>query len=623
MYCKRAAWPLLLLLASCGRQAAPVSEHLAILRFENLGSDASADWMGRAFSEIIAAELSGLPNTYVIPSARMHNLGPTLGVRPVSAPGISTERTAAILAGANRIGDGEYAVRGGRIEARLSLEDPQTGRTTEVLSTSAADVVTAASDLARQLSPRATKYLTANPEAVRHYMAAMESSDAAVMTDGASAAIAADPNYAPPYRLLAEVKSQQHDRDGALAVLDQAMARGDAIPPAERARDAFESATLRNDFAARERALGDLAKASPGDLETWRALGDGAYARHDYAQALEAFKKALALQPGDTQALNEFGYSQAYTGDMEGALRTFRRYQSLRPNEANPLDSMADILLMYGRLREAEELYVQADKKDRKLLSAGDLLKAAMARLMTGDVPGANALAKQFFDARAQLHDPTVPIHQAEWLWISGDRKGAMLQLQGLAHSTESGGQKDVASLAYSDLAIWSLLLGDRAGAAQLSLKAVGLARQATAGDAIMARFLAQPAASPAEWNSRADQVFRNVQQTGIKDLTLARALLLERQFPAAAEALRRVYGDPTADPGVPILLAWCLIETGHAEEAVPLLRFNPIPPYTGIGPFAGFYFPRFYELRARLAEKAGRADEAQANRQLFEKLGK
>jgi len=612
-----------LCLAACGRKTAAEPEHVAILRFENLGSDASADWMGRAFSEIIAAELAGIPNNFVIPSNRMHSLDRTLGERPAAAPGISAERSMAILAGANRIGYGEYAVRGGKVEARLTLEDPQTGRTAAVLSVSAGDVITAATGLARGLSPRAVRYETSNQEAVRRYITALESGSLARRMQDAEAAIASDPNFGPPYRLLAEARMQQQDRAGALAALDQALARGSAIPAAERARIELMAAGLRNDSAARERALSGLANANPGDAENWRSLGDTAFARHDYRPAVEAFQKALHLQPNDANVLNQLAYSQAFTGDLDGALATLRRYQSLRPADANPVDSLGDIQLMYGHLREAEDLFLEADKKDRKLLGAGDLLKAAMARLMTGDVPGASALDRQFVAARTELHDPAVPVYEAGWSWISGNRKAAREQLRRFARGAETGPLKDMSSHAYSELAIWSLAVGDRGAAAQWSLKAATLAgSQSRAADALVVRFLSQPSASAAEWSARADRIFRNVPQSGIRNLSLAYALLLDRQFAAASAALRRLYESPDTDPGLPILLAWSLMESGHEEEAAPLLRFNPVPQYTGMGLYTPFYFPRLYELRSRLAAKAGRAGEARANHELFEKLG-
>ena len=68
MYCRRTAASIgFLLLVSCSRQSSPqATQRLAILRFENLGPDASNDWMGRAFAEVITRELTGTPGIYAI-----------------------------------------------------------------------------------------------------------------------------------------------------------------------------------------------------------------------------------------------------------------------------------------------------------------------------------------------------------------------------------------------------------------------------------------------------------------------------------------------------------------------------------------------------------------------------
>ena len=57
----RLAFPLALVVVlaqiSCTRQAAvPAVQRLAVLRFENLSSEPAADWVGRAFEEILIAE---------------------------------------------------------------------------------------------------------------------------------------------------------------------------------------------------------------------------------------------------------------------------------------------------------------------------------------------------------------------------------------------------------------------------------------------------------------------------------------------------------------------------------------------------------------------------------------
>ena len=72
-----------LFLAACSRPARmPAEERVAILRFENLGADASQDWMGRALSELVAGQLTGRPNRYAISSGTLHALRRAAGTRP-------------------------------------------------------------------------------------------------------------------------------------------------------------------------------------------------------------------------------------------------------------------------------------------------------------------------------------------------------------------------------------------------------------------------------------------------------------------------------------------------------------------------------------------------------------
>src|ERR1035441_11068566 len=94
---KNAGWsaapPAILLavfLTGCIRPPAgtPV-ERLAVLRLENLSGDASLGWVGRALSEIVTGDLSGAGPPRVISSASIHALDRALGVRPISARGLS------------------------------------------------------------------------------------------------------------------------------------------------------------------------------------------------------------------------------------------------------------------------------------------------------------------------------------------------------------------------------------------------------------------------------------------------------------------------------------------------------------------------------------------------------
>jgi tetratricopeptide (TPR) repeat protein len=613
-------------LTGCGRNSAPPApERLAILRFENLGADVSTDWMGRALSEVVATELTGIRGMRVIGSSQLHGLDGALGVRPASAPGVSAERDLALAAGANRIGYGDYAMRAGHLEARLEIEDPRTGKMVETVAASApsGDVLGAAASLARQLSSHASGYPTRSQAALREYATALEAQASAGTAAHLEAAISADPDFGPAYRTLAHLEIGGGDRAGALATLQHGLARGSAIGPVERARLEAEAASLGADPGASRRALAALARLQPEDPMVWRSLADAAMNGHAYGEAVESFRKTLALEPEDVAALNQLGYAAVYAGDLKTAMEALRSYRKLRPSDPNALDSMGDVNLIAGHLREAEAFYLEAAGKDANFLGGGDRFKAAMARLMTGDRDGADALEKQFLDARTAGHDPLVPYRQAQWAWVSGRRKEACRQLESFAREGGQGPLREVASRAWAELAIWKRVSCDREGALAAAFQSAATEPAAPGGaltSAGVARFLSQPSASAV--SARVERLTPGAQGP-LRDRMFAYALLLDGEFDAASEVLKRLYsgaGTPSEEE-IAILLAWSYLETGRYQDAAPLLRFNPVPSADGPSPFVSFFFPRLYFLRGEAAAKAGHADEARANFKLFLQL--
>jgi tetratricopeptide (TPR) repeat protein len=615
---------------SCARRPASAGPaRVAILRFENLSSDPSIDWMGRAFSEVISRELASVPGTYAIPFEKLHRLEPGFESRPLTAPGISTERSLALAAGANRIGYGEYWNQGGRLEARLLLEDPETGKMMQVLSASSSsrNPIDVASRLTRQiasqLSSQVAPYPTEKPGAVEAYVAALDSPEITTKTEQLEQAIEGDSGFAPPYLLLAQFRAQRQDRAGAVAVLDRALSHAGGMPAADRARIEFERATLRGDTEAAKKSLTAWTQSSPNDPLAWSAAATAAMGHHQYVEAAPAYQKALAIDADDVNGLNQLGYAAAYAGDWNTATQALIRYQNLRPADVNPLDSLGDINLAAGRLREAENFYLQATKKNPTFLNGAGFFKAAMARLMTGDRAGADKIEEQYIAELTSAKDPLVEVHKAVWAWSTGRRKQAYQELAAFAASTESGPLHELASQAYSQLAIWAVTSGDRSDAAKLAGKAVMLAGPGTAGLAAAVRFLGQPSASAADWAARAEQSFPQPALKGLKETALTYALLADQQYQAAADLLKEQYdrGSATVDDGLPVLLAWTYLETGKPKEAAALLRFNPIPPTSGVRPFSVFYFPRLFYLRGRVAQLAGSGEAARTQFGLFRQL--
>ncbi len=572
--------------------------------------------MGRALEEVVSADLWRARDVTVIYALRTHSAEALLGPRPIMAPGISAERQAALAAGASLLGYGTYVVSGGRLRVDLTIEDVNT-RKMRILSASggAGDAIQAGDALAEGISRQATAFGTRKLETLRGYSEAMETPDFSASGPGLEKAIAADPNYGPPYRMLAQLELQHQDRAASEATLTKALQRGEVLGAVERARIAADLAGLQNQPQLRLRALAALVKLDPNDTAAWQALGALAMNRRDYTQAVAAYRGLLQREPEDFASWNHFGYAAAYTGDLNTARDAMRHYASLRPTDVNPLDSMGDVNMICSQFHEAEQFYLKAAAKDPNSRNNGEYFKAAMARLESGDVAGAAPLAEKYHQAREAAHDPLVELRRAQWVWLSGHRKEACRRMEAFAR----GSLNDVAPRAWTELALWEMMLGDRS-AAQAASDAAARTGGPNGPGAAVTRFLLQPEASAAEWPARAEQAFPDPRQAGVRNVALTAALLLNRQFDAATGPLKQsLEASPTEpDATPPVLLAWTYVETNRAAAAEPLLKVTPAPSLNGADALLSFSFPRLFYLRAEQAARQGKRDEARSNYKLF-----
>lgn len=589
---------------------------LAILRFENLSSDPSLDWMGRGFSEILSGELEGSPQRHVIQFGALHAFDASLGKRP-AAPGISSESAAALAAGANGIIYGDFSVVNGRLHATATQEDLAAHKMVRVVSASGPageGILPVAEALARQLG-ETHPFGTSNPQAVRAYVAALEAPDPAAASRDLSQATAADPNFGRAWVFRLDAALAQRNRAEADQMVEEAGPHRERFTALDRAGLDLGAAVLRGDYQAQLAARHALAQLDPANPNHHRALGEALMSLREYQDAIVEFRRALSLRPDDIVALNAMGYAAAFNGDLPTAIRVLRGYEQLRPNDPNPLDSLGDAHFALGHFGEAEQFYLAAQAKGPAFLNGGELLKAAQARLMTGDVAGATKLFNRYLAGRQAAHDPNAPYHAATWQWQTGERRAAIASLDRLARGDAAGAFREVACRADAQAAVWLLDLGDRAAAADHARKAVAEAGPASAALAAMVASLAQP------------EAFRAPSQGPLKDYARAYALLYARQFQPAAEALRQIYGKPTneLDDGLAVLLAWAYEETGQWQRAEPLLRLTPLPgpegAPTGLPMFSSLCFPRLFFLRGAVADRQGRHAEAARNYQMFRKL--
>jgi tetratricopeptide (TPR) repeat protein len=592
VFSRRFGFPLLITalltlgLAACARKETHPVERLAILPLENLSADPSMDWAGLAVSAALIYDLAGAPNLYA-QSAE-------------SVAGAQSIR-------ASRILQGYFVARNGQVEIRATLLDPR--KTTTVSSFALDGPLTAgplqagllplADQLAKRLNSTARTFSTSNAAAFQDFGAALSKPDAASELSGFESATAVDPRFAAASMSSAKLLIESGNRDKARTILAAAMnAHPDAI---DQARLEYLAASAANDTAARVKALEMLARLTPADSQTARELAELQSVQRHFPEAVRSFETVTRLDPEDPQAWNQLGYAYSYAQNLAAARHALEHYrQLLPPEEANPLDSLGEVSFYLGDYAGAEHYFLQAHEKNPAEFAGGELMKAAQARLMLGDLPAADAIFNRYLGLLQRSQGNLAGYQQAQWEFLTGRRKAAIARLEKLMPAVEGEAQ----ALALCQLSIWKLETGDSKAAADLATQAVSSARSPRLRNlSAVCRFLtAMPASS-----------------SGLP-IADAFARLFERKFTDAVPMLEGLYREtnPAADAQVRTLLAWAYVESGRIPQAQQLLERAPIPLSSVEPLFADLIFPRYLYLRGAVLQNQGKRAEAKQNYELF-----
>jgi tetratricopeptide (TPR) repeat protein len=523
-----------------------------------------------------------------------------------SAPNVYAQSVGSIAAAesirASRILEGYFVARNGRMEIRATLLDPRKTATVSSFALNGplpAGSWPLANQLAKRLNAGARAFSTSNAEAFHDYGAALSTSDMGSALRGLESATAADPGFAAASISSARLLLQSGDRDHARKILTAAMTTH--LDPIDRARLEYLAASAVDDTAGRLKALAALARVTPADSQVSRELADLQLGQRKIQDAVRNYETVARLDPEDAQAWNQLGYGQAFALDLAGARRSLERYrQLLPPGEVNPLDSLGEVSYYLGDFAGAEQYFLQAHEKNPAEFGGGELIKAAQARLMMGDLTAADAIFQRYLGLVQRSQGALAGYQQAQWEFLTGRRKAGIARLEKLAPSVDGDGQ----ALALCQLSIWKLETGDSKAAADLAGQAESSAKSPRLRNlTAVCRFLAtMPAARS---GSPAADVF---------------ALLFERKFAEAVPVLEALYRqtNPTTDAQARTLLAWAYVETGRLPQAEQLLARTPIPLSSGEPLFAELIFPRYLYLRGALLEKQGKREEAKQSYELY-----
>jgi tetratricopeptide (TPR) repeat protein len=406
-----------------------------------------------------------------------------------------------------------------------------------------------------------------------------------------------------------------------MEVLRQGAARPTLADSADRAQVVSELSALSGDRGSLAAALEKQAQTLGSDAQAWARASEAWIRAQRPDQAEKVLTQALKLTPAIPEYLNQLAYARAYQGNVQGATAALDQYRKLRPGDPNALDSMGDVYYFNSRFVEASGFYREAYKLNPNFFNGISLLKAAYARLWTGDMDGAARTFEEYRRAREMKSDPATPINHAEFLFFSGKRSEGWQLLQNVAGQWAEKGQGPLASRAYSLAAIWSLVLGDAEKAKALAAKA----RSASGGSTVevLSLFLTMPPGPAQEWIVRAQKMLPPNTPPAAATPLVATALVLGGHYEAALPYLDKWESLAAGEPGdfTNVLKAWVLYKLDRVEETRKLVQYTPLIPATGLAPVSNLVFPRIFFLRARLAEKLGKQDEAGKLDELFLKL--
>jgi tetratricopeptide (TPR) repeat protein len=565
-----------MVLAGCARPQNAGVERLGVMPIENLSSDADLNCLNRAAAAVVVYDLAGAKNIF---AKQVDSLSAAQSMR------------------ASRVLEGYFFERNGRLGIRATVEDlgkTRTPESFEIDGATSAGFLPLANELARRLSPEVRVFGTRDEKAFRFYGEALAARDSQEVTRNLEAATGADPGFATAYVDEAKLLTETGDRARARQVA-QTAARAARLDTIDGANLEYVAATASGDLAERVRALEKWSTATPADANHFKELGEMRFARREFSQAAMEYRAAAHLDPDEAQTWNELGYALAWAKDLSGAREALAQYQRLAPGDPNALDSEGEVSYMLGDFKSAGEYFERAAARNPV-----ELLKAAEARLMMGNLQGADALfVKRWGPAKAQK---SAGYQMSQWEFLTGRRKAGMDRMEKLTPELEG----DLRSLAFSQLAFWKLEAGDSKSAAGLANEAAMSAQSPQVrGLSAVCQYLASGTTA----------------SSGFK-VADAYALLFAKKYREALPLLRAIYAEtnPSADGQARTLLAWAYVETGAMDQAAKLIDPYPLPLSSGEPLFASLFFPRYLLLRSAVLEHQGKQDEARKSRELYAK---
>jgi hypothetical protein len=231
--------------------------------------------------------------------------------------------------------------------------------------------------------------------------------------------------------------AQAQSRGGvpaALAVLNRAPLGSMAAFDASRVR--LRLAELTQDRKARTKALIELARFSPADIELQSQAAQESASGRDFATAAQIYDRLIATS-AHPRFFNQAAYLAAFMSERAKAERYAASAQTAAPTDPSYMDTRGEISYFFGDFAAASRYFEQAANLNVAFLNGQTLWKAADSARRAGDKPRAEALLTRYLDFRTKTGLRNTLVLQAIWDWRGDAPESAMEKLRAAANSTE------------------------------------------------------------------------------------------------------------------------------------------------------------------------------------------
>jgi len=441
----------------------------AVLGFQNVSGEPSADWMSTAISEVLTTELSGSKALRTIPGETVDRCLSDLGMRKVQSLDPKTLEVLHSHLGADLAVLGSYTVVPGSDMIRLDVrvQDVHTGEVLAsrsetgpvgdflTLTENAAAELRAALHLAGGAKIEKLASLPDNPEATRFYaegVRALRNYDYPTARTKLEKAAELSPDSAAVSLALSELWRKLGYLSRSLDAAEKALQLSQELDKEQRLIARARVAALSGHAKDAVQAWASLWAFFPDNPDYGLALADAQTSAGQASKALETIAQLRALpEPASSDPRIDLAEATAamalgqYQHELDAASRAVEGARALHARQllAEGLIKKVTALIRLGRLADAEQESVEAEKIWKTLNNENGVARVLHQRAVLAYRKGKAEEARRLFERALKVYEKL-------------DAKGNMAEV-------------------YNGLGGVQLASGDAAGAEEYFTKALGI----------------------------------------------------------------------------------------------------------------------------------------------------